>query len=130
MEFLKTLVGKVATGLIALAVVAGGIAWWQTDPATRHEILSVSGRLSGWAGIVLLVPWACFWLVGWVAKFDSNRSAAVLILVLTGIEAGVLAWLFQWAMRGPTEWVLYVSAALTAGVYNLLSCDWIAEKME
>src|ERR1700722_12990082 len=130
MEFLKTLVGKGATGLIALAVVAGGIAWWQTDPATRHEILSVSGRLSGWAGIVLMVPWAVFWLIGWVARFESNAAGAVLILALTVVEATVLVWLFHWSLHGPTAWVLFVSANLTAGVYNLLSCDWIAEKME
>ncbi len=130
MDFLKTLAGKVATGLIALAVVAGGIAWWQTDPATRHEILSVSGRLSGWAGIVLMVPWAIFWLIGWVARFESNAAGAVLILALTIAEAAVLAWLFHWSLHGSTEWVLYVSANLAAGVYNLLSCDWIAEKME
>jgi hypothetical protein len=130
MEFLKTMVGKVATGLIALAVVVGGIAWWQTDPATRHEILSVSGRLSGWGLIILTVPWAAFWLVGWVAKFESNAAAGVLILALTAVEAIVLAWLFHWSLPSPTAWVLFVSANLTAGVYNLLSCDWIAEKME
>jgi hypothetical protein len=130
MDFLKTLIGKVATGLVALAVVAGGIAWWQTDPVTRNEILSVSGRLCGWGLTVLMVPWAGFWLIDWVAKFESNGAAAALILALTLAEAVVLAWLFHWSLHTPMAWMLFVSANLTAGVYNLLSCDWIAEKME
>jgi hypothetical protein len=130
MDFLKTLIGKIATGLVALAVVAGGIAWWQTDPATRHDILSVSGRLFGWTLGVLVVPWVAFGLIAWVARFESNAAGAVLILALTLAEAAVLAWLFHWSLPNPTAWVLFISATLTAGVYNLLTCDWIAEKME
>ena len=36
MEFLKSTAGKIISGLVALAVVAGGISWWRMDEPTRQ----------------------------------------------------------------------------------------------
>jgi hypothetical protein len=130
MDFLKSIGGKIATGLVLLAVMVAGISWWQADPATRAAVLSTSGRLIAWSGVVLLLPWAIFWLIGWVARLQSNPAGAVLIVVLTGIESLLLAWLFQWSVHGSALWTLYIAAILICGVYNLFTCDWIAEKTE
>ena len=32
-------------------------------------------------------------------------------------------------VHGPTAWAFFAAATLVAGVYNLLACDWIAEKV-
>lgn len=130
MDFLKTVGGKIASGLVALAVVAAGISWWQTEPATRQDILSASGRLAGWTLVVLAFPWVSFWLIGWVARMDNNFAGAMLVLTLSALEAVVLAWLFGWSVHGPTASVMYAAGVLAAGVYNLFTCDWIAEKVE
>ena len=129
MDFLKTAAGKIVTGLVALAVIASAVSWWQMEPATRHAILSGAGKIAAWFGVVLLVPWASFFLIGRVAKRESNASGAALVLGYTAVEAGVLAWLFDWSIAGATAWVFYAAAVLLAGVYNLLTCDWIAEKV-
>jgi len=129
-DFLKTLAGKIASGAVALAVVAAGLAWYETDPATKHHILSLSGRILGWFILMLVVPLASFPLIGWVGKLQSNRAGAALVLVLSIADAVLLAWLFGWSLQGATEWVLYAAAVLIAGVYNLFTCDWIAERME
>ena len=126
-DFLKSLGGKIATGVISLAVVAAGLAWWQTAPATKQHILTDTGRLLGWLLLVLIGPWASFPVVGWVSRLQSNAAGAVLVIVMTAAEAAVLAWMFGWSIQGATEWVLYVAAVLICGVYNLLVCDWIAE---
>jgi hypothetical protein len=60
---------------------------------------------------------------------DSNGAGAALVGGITLVEAGVLAWLFEWSIAGATAWVFYAAAVLLAGVYNLLACDWIAEKV-
>jgi hypothetical protein len=129
-DFLKSLGGKIASGVIALAVVSAGLAWWQTEPATKQHILIDSGRLLGWLMLVLIVPWAGFPLVGWVSRRNSNAAGAVLVITFTAAGSAMLAWLFGWSVHGATEWVLYTAAVLICGVYNLFICDWIAELAE
>jgi hypothetical protein len=128
MDFLKTVGGKIVGGLVVLAVIASGISWWQMDPSTRHAVLSGAGKIASWFVVMLVVPWASFFLIGRVGRMDSNAAGAALVLGLTVLEAAVLAWLFDWSIAGATAWVFYAAAVLVAGVYNLLACDWIAEK--
>lgn len=129
MEFLKTITGKVITGLVVLGVIAGGISWWQMDPETRRMLLSGTGKILGWFFLVLLVPWATFFVIGKIARMDSNLAGAVLVAAYTLIEILVLAWLFNWNIPGATAWTFLIVGGLFAGAYNLFACDWIAEKV-
>ena len=54
MELLKTVTGKVVGGAVALGVIAAAITWWQMDPTTRERILTGTGRILMWLGIVLV----------------------------------------------------------------------------
>jgi FtsH-binding integral membrane protein len=128
MDFLKGVAGKVVTGLVALAVIATAISWWQTDESTRAMLLRGAGRIFAWLGIVLVAPWASFFLIGRVGRMDSNAAGATLVGAMTAVEAAVLAWLFEWSVEGAAPWVFFITATLFAGVYNLFACDWIAEK--
>jgi FtsH-binding integral membrane protein len=129
MDFLKSIGGKIVTGLVALGVVAAAISWFQMDPANRHVIVADAGRIAGWFGIVIALPWISFALIGVVAKLESNLAGAILVSAYTVIEAVVLAWLFNWALHGAMAIVFFVAAGLLAGAYNLFTCDWIAEKL-
>jgi hypothetical protein len=128
-DFLKTISGRLITGVIALAVIAGAISWWRMDPAARDDVLSASGKRSAWLGIVLFVPWASFFLIGKIARLESNAAGAALVLAYTTVELLVLAWLFDWSIGGATAWTFVVLGGLFAAVYNLFACDWIAEKV-
>ena len=130
MDFLKTVTGKIVGGLVGLAVVAAGISWWRMDPATRAMLLGGTGHIVSWLGIVLLIPWATFFVIGWVASFNTNFAGGVLVFAYTLIEAVLLAWLFHWKLASPTAWTFFAVGVLFAGVYNLLVCDWLAERME
>lgn len=129
MEFLKTIGGKIATGLVSLAVIAGVISWYEMDPATRHGIVTGTGRIIGWLGVMLVLPWATFFLIGSVARRDSNLAGAALVFAYTALEAVLLAWMFSWAIRGATATAFFCAAVLLAAAYNLFTCDWIAEKV-
>ncbi len=129
-DFLKTLAGKIATAVLSLAIVAAALAWYETDPSTKHAILSDTGRLLGWLMLVLIVPWAGFALISWVTRFQTNSAGAALVLFFTMIESTALAWMFSWSIHGATAWVLYAAAILFSGVYNLFACDYIAERVE
>ena len=129
MDFLKSVTGKVVTGLVALAVIATAISWYQMDPATRQMLVGGAGKILGWLGIVLVVPWATFFLVGAVGRRDSNAAGAALVGAYTLVEWLVLLWLFDFSVPGATAWVFLILGGLFAGVYNLFTCDWIAEKV-
>jgi hypothetical protein len=128
MDFLKTMAGKVVAGVVALVVMAGGITWWRMDDSTRHMLVTGTGKIFAWFGIVLLVPWATFFIIGRVARLESNLAGGLLVLGYTVIELLLLLWLFAWSVPGPAAWTFALLGVLVAGVYNLFTCDWIAEK--
>jgi hypothetical protein len=130
MDFLKTMAGKVVSGFVALAVIALGITWFTMDPATKDRLLTNTGRIVGWFGVMLFVPWAMFWVVQWVNKFESNLAGGLLVFLITALEVTLLLWLFEWDIKGAAQWTFIALGALVAGVYNLLTCDWIAEKLD
>jgi hypothetical protein len=129
MDLLKTVTARMITGIIALAVVAIGISWWRMDDSTRQMLVDGAGKIVSWLLIVLLVPWVSFFLIAWVARRNSNAAGAALVASYTIAEAILLAWLFHWSVPGATAWTFLVAGALFAGVYNLLTCDWLAEKL-
>lgn len=129
MDFLKSTAGKVISGLVALAVVAAAISWWRMDPGTRQMILGGTGKIAAWLGVVLLLPWATFFVISLVARQNSNLAGAVLVGVYTLLEVILLVWLFNWSLPSATAWTFVALGALLAAVYNLFTCDWIAEKV-
>lgn len=117
-------------GLIALLVVAGAVSWWQMEPAQREAVLGAAGRIGGWVGIVILLPWVGFGVIRWVARMESNAAGAVLVAGLTIVELAVLGLLFDWSFVGSgLGWTGFAVGGLFAAAYNLLACDWIAERV-
>jgi len=128
MDFLKTTAGKVVTAGLTLAVVASGISWWSMDQATRQMLITGTGRIVAWLGVVLLLPWASFLFIGWVGRRDSNLAGALLVSGYTLAELLLLLRLFDWSLPGAAGKTFAGVGLLVAGVYNLFVCDWIAEK--
>jgi len=129
MDFLKTVTGKILTGLVALAVIAAAISWWQMEPATRGMIVTGAGRIVAWTLAVLVLPWATFFVSVRAGKFDSNLAGAALVTTYTLLEVALLGWLFNWRISGAAGWTFVIAGGLLAAVYNLFTCDWIAEKL-
>jgi hypothetical protein len=128
MDFLKSIGGKLATGLVVLAVFACGVAWFQASPESRSAVVGATMKIVGWTIAVLMMPWVGVLVVSRIEKFKSNAVSAGFILALTAVEATLLLWLFDFAPGGATAWTLALAGVLTAGVYNLFACDWIADK--
>jgi hypothetical protein len=129
LDFLKSITGKVVSGIVALAVIAAAVSWYQMDAATRQMLVGGAGKIFAWLGVVLVFPWATFFLIRIIAEKDNNVAGAALVFGYTVLEFVLLAWLFGFHAPGATAWVFLLLGALLAGVYNLLACDWIAEKL-
>jgi len=129
MDFLKTVGGKVAGGFVLLAVLIAGISWFRMEPETRSMLLGGTGKILAWFAIVLLVPWVTFAVIGWVDRFQTNAAGALLVLAYTALELVLLLWLFNWSVTTATGWTFLGVGVLLAAAYNLLACDWIAEKV-
>lgn len=129
MDFLKGIGGKVVGGVVLLGVVVAGIAFYQAGPEGRAAFFDASGKIMGWLLIVVLAPWALFWLVVKVARRETNASAALLVAGITLAELFGLWWMFNFGIGGPITITFFVVGALLAAVYNLLVCDWIADKL-
>jgi FtsH-binding integral membrane protein len=127
---MKTIGSRVLTAGVVLAVATAGLAWWRVGPETQGEILRTVGRMAGWFGLVLSLPWATFFLTLWAARADTNAAGAALVVGYTALEVLLLGWLLGFSIGGAGGWVAFTAAVLLAGLYNLLACDWIAERLE
>ncbi len=112
-----------------MGVTALAISWWRTDAQSRETLLSGTGKIAAWLGVVVLLPWVTFFVIARVAKRESNAAGALLVLAYTSLGVALLGWLFEWSMPGPTGWTFFAVAGLFAAGYNLLACDWIAERL-
>jgi hypothetical protein len=129
MNFFKSILGKILTGLIVLIVIAAAISWWRMDPVQRDALLWAAGRLAGWIGLVLVLPWATFFIIARVGRMDSNAAGAALVAAYTLIELILLGWLIDWNLTSPLRWIFFILGIVTSAAYNLFTCDWIAEKV-
>jgi FtsH-binding integral membrane protein len=127
MKLLESIAGKVATGAVALGVVIGGITWWGMDPETRQRLLWSTGKIGLWLVLVIVLPWATYFLTRVAVERDSNAAGVVLVLGYTAVEVMMLLWLFGWNVTGAAAWGAVVVGGCVALAYNVLTCDWLAE---
>lgn len=129
MDFLKGIGGKVAGGIVALGVVVAAIAFYQAGPEGRAAFFDASGKILGWSLMVAVLPWLLFWLVARAAGRESNAAGAALVLGLSLAELLGLWWMFDFGMGGTVAIAFFVVGVLLATAYNLLVCDWIADRL-
>ncbi|MBC7784608.1 MAG: hypothetical protein H7144_12290 [Burkholderiales bacterium] len=129
MGILKRIAGVVLTGAVALGVIIGAISWFQMSPQDRAEMLGSVGRVLVWLGIAAVLPWATYFFTTLVAKRESNLLAGVMIAAYTFVDGAALWLLFELSGLSTAGIFLIVLGLLSALTYNLLVCDWIAEKM-
>ncbi len=122
--------GKVATAMLALAVIAGGISWWRMDEAARASVVAAVGWTLAWVAMTLLLPWVTFFVSTRAARADSNAAGFAVIAGYTAIDVLAAVWLLGWSISGAAEWAALIVGTLFAGAYNLLTCDWIAERAD
>lgn len=83
-----------------------------------------------WLISATLLPWATFFLVLWVRRFDNNVPA-VLLLVFWALVDAFLAWALMGGGRlSVVEWVIVALAFCLGGLYNLIAAHQIANRLQ
>jgi hypothetical protein len=128
MEFAKKVALIVVAGVVLLGVIAGGVAWFSADPADRSAAVSGVGRVAGAFGIALLLPWLTYFVSTDAGRAEKNWVGVVVVSAYTLVDAGLLAWAVRFSFPTSTAMVLYVFGVVLLATYNLLTCDWLAER--
>ncbi len=121
--------GKVLTAALVVAA-AGGVIWFWRHPEDLQRIWSVLKSVLVWMGLVIVLPWAGYFGTAWVVRRESNVAAAVLLVVLTGIDAVFAFYLANWSVNGVLSWTVMLLGLLCAAVYNFVVCDYQAGRLE
>ena len=129
MDFLKGIGGKIIGGVVFLGVVVTAITFYQAGPDGRAAFFDGSGKIIGWVLIVALAPWALFFLVTKAARKDSNAAGALLVGTFTVVELLLLWWMFDFGIGGPISMTFFAVGVLIAAAYNVLACDFIADRL-
>lgn len=125
----KYIGGKTLTAILVVGTGASLIWFWKHPEALKALWATLKGVLA-WLGFVAVLPWATFFVPGKVVRLESNRGAAAMLAGYVVVDVLVALWLADWSVSGTLTWVLVVLGFLTAGVYNFLVCDFLAERFE
>jgi hypothetical protein len=121
--------GKVLTGILVVSGAAS-VIWFWNHPEQLSSIWAVMKSVLVWLGLVLVLPWATFFVTGWVVKKDSNLAGALLLIGLTLVDALFAFYLSDWSVSGALTWMVLLLGFLSAGVYNFLACEFQAARFE
>lgn len=120
--------GKVIT---AILVVAGGatLIYFYNNPEAPAAIWKTIKYALIWAGFVVVLPWATFFVTPWVVSRESNALAAVMLIAYLLIDA-VFAFYLMGGIsgHGTLAWSVLLLGFLAAAVYNFKACEFQAEK--
>jgi len=121
---------KVVTAVLVVAG-AGAVIWFWRNPEDLQTIWQVVKYAVVWLGIVLVLPWATFFVTRWVASLESNAGAGLMLLGYTAADAAVAFLLIgRVSGLGGLSWMVLLLGFLSAGVYNYVVCDYQASRLD
>ena len=127
-------IGKYVGGKVLTAILVVGSAasmyWFYRHPEQLESVWDVLKSVLAWLGIVLVLPWAGFFLMPWVTKLDTNVASGLLLAGYLAIDFLVAVALSGWSVEGTLTWMVLILGLLAAGVYNFLVCEYQAHRIE
>jgi hypothetical protein len=122
--------GKVITAVLVVSG-AGAVIWFWKHPEHLETIWQTIKYVLTWMGIVLVLPWATFFVTPWVVSKDSNVAAGVMLFGYTLADAAAAFFLLGGVRgHGGFTWMILLLGFLAAAVYNLKVCEHQAVRLE
>ncbi|MCH7527434.1 MAG: hypothetical protein IID39_08360 [Planctomycetes bacterium] len=118
--------------LTAILVVGTGasLIWFWKHPEHLQAIWATLKGVLIWLGVVIVLPWATFFVPAKIVKLESNVAAAIMLGGYASADVLVALWLGGWSFHGTLTWAVLLLGFLAAGVYNFLVCDYVAERID
>lgn len=132
-EIGKFVGAKVATAIIFLSVVAGGV-WCYQNPEAIRAFGTVVKHTLLWLLAAAALPWTSFFfmrpLLRLQAEHLSARAAAAtsIAVIAAYCVADILLALYLagWSISGALTWTVVLLGLLAAGAYNFVICESLA----
>ena len=122
--------GKVITAILIVSG-AGAIMWFWKHPEQLETIWQTLKYAMVWLGLVIVLPWAGFFITSWVVSKDSNAAAALMLLgYLLADVIVALCLLGGISGYGTLTWIVLLLGFLCAAVYNFKVCEYQAGRLE
>lgn len=124
---------KVATAVVFLAVIAGGI-WCYQNPESVKAFGQVVKLTLLWLVLVAALPWSSYLFMGQLLRFQAGRlSDSGATILSMGLIAGyclvdiLLAfYLGDFGDAGTFSWIVVLLGFAAAGTYNFVICESLA----
>ena len=65
-----------------------------------------------------------------MVKAESNLVSALALVGYLLVDVLLALWLAEWSVSGTLAWAVMVLGFLCAGVYNLVVCEFLADRAE
>lgn len=122
--------GKVLGAAIFVASALIVIWYWQLPPESKNAIWLALRNGLIWIAFAVTLPWALFFVPAKVLRMESNAASAVMLAGYLALDALMAFWMAGWHVSGVIAWGVLIVGLLAAGVYNLLVCEYLAERAE
>jgi hypothetical protein len=122
--------GKVITAVLVVVSAVVVIWYWRLPPGDRAALWSMARGALIWLAMVLVLPWALFFMPAWAVRKERNWISAVLLLAYLAVDVVFAFYLAGW--RAGSSWqrgALLVGFAV-AGFYNFVVCEYLAQRSD
>jgi hypothetical protein len=122
--------GRVLTAILVVASAGAVIYFWR-NPDNLAAIWGAVKYALVWLGIVLVLPWATFFVTPWVVSKESNFAAGLMLFGYALADV-IVAFLLVGGVRGISflGWCVLLLGFLSATVYNFIVCEYQATQLE
>ena len=124
-------VGAKVVTTVLMVSGAGAVIWFWRHPEQLETIWETLKYALVWIGIVLILPWAMFFVTAWGVSRESNAVAALILLGYVVLDVIIaFALIGRMSDLGALTWLILLLGFLSAGVYNYKVGEYQASRLE
>ena len=122
--------GKVLGAVLAVAVILVIIWYWRLPLEDRDALWAMVRGTLLWLGLVAALPWALFFVPARIVRMESNAASAAMLAGYLVVDFGFALYLMNGFPAGGWHRAILVLGLLGAAVYNLIVCEFLAQRAE